>query len=592
MSICFNSDFTTKSNYIKRYINTEVDVKQNIPFGFYSSIDRDGNENIYLHGKRNIERDLPFEKDSIYRMASQSKFMGVAGFVKLITQGKVKLSDPLKKYLPEYNSDRMGVIEVYQPQIQPCNIYHNIIYTKKGSNEIYICHKDNRYQDGDTISIEWTNGSLDVAKTELPTIHGIPGFELYNVHKIYDVTPDGYTIKLHTKATMTGLCGGKIKIIKVDNGVKRSLYLSPDRYYINPKVETYYYKTIPLKRDLTVMDVITHGLGWNYYGADALYMSFGYSANLDKRNIQAGIWNELGIPVGLPRSCYNCGIRTWVELASNIPLLYQPGEDWSYGPQISVLGALIEVIDKRPVEKYMKEELWDPLKMNNTGFFIHDTDPQYEDKVDRLCQLYINMPKIVIKFIGETLPFPPIYELQHCLYQGPRKLAFMDSGMYTTVEDYFKFMKMLLNKGKTDEGMEILSHDMIDMISKYNSGHGISNLETLSSYSSKIPGGSSKEHIITRSSLLDDIGWGLGIGIIKGCKNSNQCDPNNKELGITWGGVLGTRTLIDFCAGVGFNVGTNVIGPPAGTFDSNLIELGYKTINEDECKLMLSDLVL
>ena len=90
MSICFKKKFNLdKIKYIEKYINTQVDIEGNIPFGFTSSIDQQGNESVYVYGKRNIEKDLPFESDSIYRMASQSKFMGVTGFLKLIDKGLV-----------------------------------------------------------------------------------------------------------------------------------------------------------------------------------------------------------------------------------------------------------------------------------------------------------------------------------------------------------------------------------------------------------------------------------------------------------------------------------------------------------------------
>jgi len=583
MSCTVNKNTPDKIKYIQRYINTQVDINKNIPFGFTSSVNRKGESKIYTYGKRNIEKNLPFESDSIYRMASQSKFMSVVGFSKLISKNLIGWDTLLKDYIPEYSSDNMSVMDPYIPG--PFKLLLNPLVTVIGSNTIKIKHKNN-FKEGNTVSIEWSGGSLGNGQIELPAINGIPGFEVYNVFEIYNVDRDGYDINVFTEAGKTGKCGNYIKIRKLEEGVHRSVCLRPDTYLINPTVTTYYYKKIPLKRELTVLDVITHGLGWSYYGSSLLYMSFGYASNVTKRNIQAGIWNELGLPVGFPRSCYKCDINAWVRLAANVPLLFQPGEDWSYGPQISVLGSLIEKIDGRPVEKYMKDELWEPLDMNDTGFFIHDSDPLYLDKVDRVCQLYINMPKLVIKFIGKEIPFPPIYEVQTCMYEGPRKLAFMDAGMYTTVDDYVKFMKMLLNKDQ-----KIIDKNMIDIISKYRTCHDVSNLSTVSSYSAglsvSLPSSDSE---IKRKRLLTSMRWGLGVGTIQGCKNNSS--GVSDMIGITWAGVLGTRFLIDFCSGVGFNVGTNVIGPPAGTFDADLIELNYKTLSSNDYKFIISKLLL
>ncbi|GAH00769.1 unnamed protein product, partial [marine sediment metagenome] len=281
--------------------------------------------------------------------------------------------------------------------------------TVKNSDVVHINHIDHPFKEKDNISLEWANGPLEIAKIKLPNVNGINGFEVFNIHSIFNVDKNGYDIVLSSKASKTGKTGSFLKIKKVDSDTHRSICFSPDTILVRAKIKTYYYKLVPLNRELTILDVLNHGLGWTYYSSALLYMSFGYANNTVKRNIQAGLWNELGIPVGLPVSCYKCGIQNWVKLSSKIPLLYQPGEDWSYGPQLSILGSLIEIIDGRSVEQYMKNELWEPLGMKDTGFYIHDNDPLYDNKVDRVCKLYINMPKIVIKFIGKEIPFPHVY---------------------------------------------------------------------------------------------------------------------------------------------------------------------------------------
>lgn len=583
MSVCgrFNIN-PDKSKYIEKYINSKVDHNGTIPFGFTSSIDRKGNTNIYTYGKRDIEENLPFEPDSIYRMASQSKFMGVTGFLKLVDKQLVSLNEPLKNYLPEFSSEFMSVIEPYHPS-PPIKTLLNPIYTTEGLDMVFIDHKNHGLKPKQTISLEWSNGSLDKSKVRLPDGNGIPGFELFNVHHVFDITNDGYYIKLPTKANKTGRTGSFVKIVVLPNDIHRSICLSPDKMLTNPKVNTHYYKKVPLVRDLTILDIITHGLGWCYYSSSMLYMSFGYAKHPLLRDIQAGIWNETELPIGLPLSCYDGNIRDWVKTSSQIPLLYQPGQDWSYGPQLSVLGALIEIIDGRSVEKYFKEELWDPLGMKNSGFFIHDNDPLYLDKKNRTSKLYINIPKIVTKLMGSDLfDNVPVEEAQYCLYEGPRNLCLIDCGMYTTVEDYLKFMQSFFNNN-------VLSEQMIKLISTYDTGYDVTNLSTVSGYSSgmSLPGTKSD---IKREKLLTSMKWGLGVGTIRGCKNNPYSD-NEEILAITWAGVLGTRFIIDFCAGIAHNAGTNVIGPPAGTIDADLIELNYKEISKKDFKQMIHKMI-
>ena len=596
MSVCsikspkFNPD---KSKYIQKYINTKVDIDQSIPFGFTSSVTRNGETNIYTYGKRDIEEDLPFEEDSIYRMASQSKFMGVVGFLKLVDKGAIKLDDLLKDYIPEYSKENMGVINPYKPNGYEKTLM-NPIKTTKGSNHIHIQHNNHPFKVGDTISIEWANGSLGEAEFILPDANGIPGFEIFNVHVILGVDKNGYSITTSTLPTKTGMTGSFLKIRSVDPGTHRSIVLSPDTMMVNPKVKTHYYMLGALERDITILDVLTHGLGWAYYSPAMLYMSFGYSCDTIKRDIQAGIWNELGLPVGLPVSSYGCDIKNWARTAAKIPLLYQPAKDWSYGPQLSILGSLIEIIDGRKVENYMMEEIWDPLGMEDTGFYLHESDPNYKDKVDRMAKLYINMPKIVIKLMGSNIPFPPIYEAQNCLHEGPKNLCLVDSGMYTTPRDYLKFLKMFLNGGRTDSGQVILSPEMINTIGTYHVDYDVNNLSSVSGYSSglSVPISGSVSDI-KRQRLLTSIKWGLGVGTIQGCNNMLNPNKNDKNIrAITWAGVLGTRFIIDFCSGVAYNGGTNVIGPPAGTFDSDLIELNYKEFDKEGYKRAVREMLL
>ena len=599
MSVCKRPKFNLdKFKYIQKYINTKVDLEQTVPFGFTSSIDKNGNTNIYTYGKRDIEANLPFEPNSIYRMASQSKFMGVTGFLKLIDRGLTDWATPLRNYLPEFARENLGVIDPYQPNGYAKTLL-NPIYTTKDSNIIHIKHHDHPFVENQTISLEWSNGSLDVGKVTLPDGNGIPGFQLFNVHTITNVNKNGYDITVATPANKSGTTGSFVRILSICPGVKRSICLSPDSILINPKVTTYYYRLKTLNRELTVLDVLSHGLGWIYYSSSMLYMSFGYAKHPLLRDIQAGIWNETGLPIGLPLSCYSDNIREWVKMSAQIPLLYQPGEDWSYGPQLSILGALIEIIDGRLVEDYFREELWNPLGMNDTGFFIHDSDPEYENKVFRTSKLYVNMPKIVMKFIGtDVFDTLPVKDAQYCLYEGPRNLALIDCGMYTTVDNYLKFMKMYLNRGKTDEGTAILSENMINIISTYQTPYDVTNLLTVSGYSAglSLPISGTKSEI-KRERLLSAMSWGLGVGTIQGCKNNpyaeeNQDNIENDILAITWAGVLGTRFLIDFCSGIAYNAGTNVIGPPAGTIDTDLIELNYKEMTKDGYKRILREMLL
>jgi CubicO group peptidase (beta-lactamase class C family) len=609
MSVCGVNFNPSKEKYIEKYINTKVDIEGSIPFGFSSSVNEKGEIKIYTHGKRNIEENLPFEADSIYRMASQSKFMSVVGFLNFLSKNKSKidLNSLLKTYIPEFDKDKMGVIDPYQPEDKSEVVLVDKIYLSMDSKyiKIIINHPGHNFQVGDSISIEWNNGSLERAELSLPDIKctyndtekNISAYDIYNIHEINKLTPNGYEIQINKDFDKDInikdiLIKGSVIVRKIEKNVYRSIVLQPDSTYMKPTIKTMYYKLLPLKRDLTILDVINHGLGWSYFTSSIMYMSFGYDEHTIKRDIQAGIWCEIKIPVGYPRNCYKKGIIEWSRSASKIPLLYQPGEDWSYGPQLSLLGSLIEIVDGRKAEIYMREEIWEPLGMIDTGFFLRSEDPKYSEKKERLCMLYANIPKIIWKFMGKKLEFPPIYEIHPCLYEGEQILTLMDSGMFTTVNDYLKFMKMLLNNGKSENGQVILDQEMLHKLKTYQVSHDLSNLVTIDRGSKYIPFAPKYETNINRYRALSNMKWGMGVGTIPGCQYNNS---NNKDgetnLAVSWAGVLGTRCLIDFCSGIAYNVGTNVVGPPAGVFDSDIIEIIYKEMTTEDCEQLVNHLL-
>lgn len=67
---------------------------------------------------------------------------------------------------------------------------------------------------------------------------------------------------------------------------------------------------------------------------------------------------------------------------AGLPLLHHPGEKWTYGLSIDVLGSLVEVISGMPFDQFLQTRIFNPLKMKDTHFFLP------KDKSDRLATLY------------------------------------------------------------------------------------------------------------------------------------------------------------------------------------------------------------
>ena len=72
----------------------------------------------------------------------------------------------------------------------------------------------------------------------------------------------------------------------------------------------------------------------------------------------------------------------YCNLVGQLPLAFEPGEKWMYGFSIDVLGAVIEVLSGKTLGEYLKENIFDPLGMHDTGFFVP------AEKQNRIITLY------------------------------------------------------------------------------------------------------------------------------------------------------------------------------------------------------------
>ena len=75
-----------------------------------------------------------------------------------------------------------------------------------------------------------------------------------------------------------------------------------------------------------------------------------------------------------------------VERLGRIPLLYQPGTKWHYSIAADVLGRLIEVVAGQPFDVFLAEQIFQPLRMVDTGFYVPP------EKIDRFTRIYGQNP--------------------------------------------------------------------------------------------------------------------------------------------------------------------------------------------------------
>ena len=134
----------------------------------------------------------------------------------------------------------------------------------------------------------------------------------------------------------------------------------------------------------------------------------------------------------------------YCNLVGQLPLAFEPGEKWMYGFSIDVLGAVIEVLSGKTLGVYLKENIFEPLGMKNTGFYVP------AENHSRIATLYHIQEKL--KPEGRDYP--------------ASKPAFESGGggLFSTIGDYSLFAQMLLHGGTLDH-VRILGRKTVDLIS-------------------------------------------------------------------------------------------------------------------------------
>ncbi|HZH62100.1 MAG TPA: serine hydrolase domain-containing protein [Metabacillus sp.] len=185
---------------------------------------------------------------------------------------------------------------------------------------------------------------------------------------------------------------------------------------------------VPVERDVTLYDLLAMTSGLVYGGEDR--------AGKDTNSLFEEIDRRLlgDSPIGTVEAMNKLGQCT---------LAFQPGTSWQYGTSADVLGAVIEVVSGQRFGEFLEKELFDPLNMKDTGFWLP------EEKRSRLLKAYAEAE-------GGGLE---LYTGNHLgiVHQMDRNPAFESggAGLVSTVDDYAKFAKMLMNHGTLD-GIQIL----------------------------------------------------------------------------------------------------------------------------------------
>lgn len=246
------------------------------------------------------------------------------------------------------------------------------------------------------------------------------------------------------------------------------------------------------KRPITLRHLLTHSAGFSYE-----------FWNADIQKAQAA-W-------GLP------GITECKDASLSTPLLFDPGERWEYGINIDWAGKMIEAVSGKRLGVYLRDNLLGPLGMNSTAFRI---TPAMRE---RLAKLHQRGDDGVLTPIDLELTQDPEFEMG-------------GGGLYGTVGDYAKFVRMILNGG-AGNGNRVLRPETVSLMSRNNLGEArVTLLKTaippLSNDAEFFPG-------VPKT-------FGLGFQI-----NERAAPTGRPAGGLMWAGLANSYYWIDPSSGLG-----------------------------------------
>jgi CubicO group peptidase (beta-lactamase class C family) len=211
----------------------------------------------------------------------------------------------------------------------------------------------------------------------------------------------------------------------------------------NPTDSTY--TTVPAKRDITIHDLLTHTSGIGY-------------AQIGSKEATA-IYAKNGIVGGIGVGQIILGDK--MKKLGSLPLLHQPGEQWTYGLNTDLLGYLVEVVSGISLDDFFRRKIFEPLGMKDTYFYLP------KEKFSRLVTLYTeDSLKQVIK-AAASFDIKGDFTTNYPATAGTYFSG--GGGLSSTALDYAIFMQMLLNDGEYN-GKRILSRSTVKMmtVSQYD----------------------------------------------------------------------------------------------------------------------------
>ncbi len=246
-----------------------------------------------------------------------------------------------------------------------------------------------------------------------------------------------------------------------------------------------------LKREITIRDLLTHTAGLGYGLFEDL--------PIEKMYKEAKIASSSLV--------FQISLEEMVQKLVKLPLTYQPGSIFRYSIAADVIGYLIGLISGVPFDAFLEKNIFKPLGMNDTDFYVP------HEKIDRFAAMYGLTEKSKLDLIDAPAKSP---------FTNPNYHPSGGGGLVSTTSDYMRFAQMMLNGGELD-GTRLLSRKTIELMT---TNHLPAELIPIDVGPYPLPG----------------YGFGLGVRVMV---NVPQSGILGSEGEYGWGGAAGTYFWVD-----------------------------------------------
>lgn len=318
------------------------------------------------------------------------------------------------------------------------------------------------------------------------------------------MTKDSVMAIFSTTKAMTGTCimqlveEGKIRL---DDAAKKYVPEIAELQVLDGFDAAGQPKTRPPKRDITLNDLMLHtsGLCYEFFSPDDLKFR-------GAKNIPTVVSSSFA------------SIRT--------VLLHEPGERWTYGVNIDWLGRVVEQQRGKRLGEVMKERIFEPLDMHDTAFTM---TPSMQDRRATIHDRAMD---------GKLTPLPDLVLPQ------PPEMDMGGHGLYATVGDYMKFIRMILNDGAGPKG-RVLKAETVDLMSR----NGLGDIKS-GGWTTSIPSLSNNGEFFPSVKK----GWGYTFQI-----NEEQTPSGRPAGSLMWAGLANLFYWIDRKNGIGGFWGSQIL---------------------------------